>query len=195
MFHLTHLSDSKRSLPVVHWTHITALSLVLAILLILLTGSAALAQENPTTLTRNALYFELFGQGLLYSINYDYRLTPEIGFRAGYSSWTLKPFFLLIAGELKFTSFPLMVNYLTKGESGHLELGVGIMPSTVTLQGREILFGSAVDGKKSVLLGTATIGYRWQPFDGGTLFRIGLTPLFTRQKIMMTGGVSVGYTF
>jgi hypothetical protein len=98
------------------------------------------------------------------------------------------PFPIIFTGtvaELKFTGFPIMVNLLTGEETSHFELGIGVVPGTFSL---DFLEGSGV-------LGTATIGYRAQPRDGGFVFRIGLTPLFTLKGSQITGGLSLGFAF
>ena len=154
------------------------------------------AQEEDTSYCRSAIYVEGLGQGVLYSANYDYRLTPNISLRAGFTSWSV-PFPIIFAvGELKFTGFPIMVNLLTGKETSHFELGIGVVPGILSFQGKEVFFGTEVNGEPiTILLGTATIGYRAQPRDGGFVFRIGLTPLFTFKGAGMTGGLSLGFAF
>jgi len=160
------------------------------------TGSRpAVAQEEPTPFSRSAIYVEGLGQGILYSVNYDYRFTPHFGVRAGFTSWSLPIFAVFSVGELSFTGFPITVNYLSGDRTSHLELGIGIVPARFTMQGQEIFFGTEYEGEGSTVLGTATLGYRAQPRDGGFVFRIGLTPLFTFKKAILTGGLSLGVAF
>jgi hypothetical protein len=132
------------------------------------------------------------GQCFLYSINYDRRLWPNISIRVGFSNWSI-PFFLFAEGNLSFTGFPVTVNYLTGEGTAHLEVGIGIIPATVSFQGRDVFFGSEVDGRANTVLGTATLGYRSQARDGGFVFRIGLTPLFTFKEAQLWGGLSLGF--
>ena len=152
------------------------------------------AQEKDTSYCRSAIYIEGFGQGILYSINYDYRFTPNIGLRTGFTSWSM-PFALFAIDELKFTGFPIMVNYLSGQGTSHLELGIGVVPAIISFQGRMIFFGGEVSGETITVLGTATIGYRAQSRDGGFVFRIGLTPLFTLKGSQISGGLSLGFAF
>ena len=168
-------------------------TLMLCALLVAGAGSAV-AQEKAAHFCPSAIYVEAGGQGILYSVNYDYRLTPHIGLRAGFTSWSI-PISLFAVGELKLTGFPIMVNYLSGEETSHLELGIGLIPVIIAFQGREIFFSTEVNGKGSTVLGTATLGYRSQPQDGGFVFRIGLVPLFTFKKATLTGGLSLGYAF
>jgi hypothetical protein len=158
-------------------------------------GERAFAQGESHALRRNSVYVEAFGQGMLYSINYDYRIRPEISLRAGFTNWTVPLFLLLINGQAQVTAFPLMLNYLTGGGSSHLEVGAGIMPTAISIQGSEIFLGSEIQGSTTVVVGTATLGYRLQPPEGGFVFRVGLTPLFTTKGSIMSGGLSLGYAF
>lgn len=150
------------------------------------------AQDPPEIFKRNAIYFELFGQGGLYSINYDYRIKEEISIRAGFTSWGIGVF----ENNFHFTGFPIMLNYLSGKRSGHLEAGVGFIPATVSFHGGDsnpffILEG---EGSSTRVLGTATLGYRFQPLQGGFVFRAGLTPFFA-DGVRLFGGASVGYAF
>ncbi|MBI1805064.1 MAG: hypothetical protein HY033_08900 [Ignavibacteriae bacterium] len=145
--------------------------------------------------SRSAIYVELLGQGLLYSVNYDYRITDHLSLRAGFSTWTIPSIFGLVDGEISFTGFPIMLNYLTGEGSSHLELGAGIIPANASVTGREIFFGSDVSGSETLILGTATIGYRLQPRDGGFLFRVGLVPLLGSGGLKFSTGLSLGAAF
>lgn len=168
---------------------------VLMVCLLLAAGTASVsARDDSTSFCPSAIYVEVLGQGVLYTVNYDHRLTQNISLRAGFTSWSV-PFALFAVGELKFTGFPVMVNYLSGEETGHLELGVGVIPATLSFQGREIFFGTEVNGTETMVLGTATFGYRAQPRDGGFVFRIGMTPLFTFKEVQIWGGLSLGYAF
>ncbi len=113
---------------------------------------------------RNTLFLELFGQGIFLSLNADYRFRPNFTFRAGLS--------YLIFGW----GIPLSLNYITgKNSSHHLELGLGITLGA----GASIFGGSPV----SFYFLTANFGYRYQPKNGGLVFRISFTPLFFIEKI------------
>jgi hypothetical protein len=92
-------------------------------------------------------------------------------------------------GGLAFTGFPIMVNYLSGEGSGNLELGIGVIPLTVSIGGDSGL------KRGTAVFGTATLGYRFQPLDGGFMFRIGLTPFFNSGGAVPSGGLSLGYAF
>jgi hypothetical protein len=152
-----------------------------------------MAQEKETQYSQNAIFAEGLGPGIFYSINYDHRFTPNMSIRVGFTSWSLPGLFLI--GETNVTAFPITVNHLIGKGASHLELGIGIMPTIVSFSGQEIFFGTQVSGSSTVVLGTANIGYRLQPNEGGIFFRIGFTPLFTFQKFQPWGGVSLGASF
>ena len=75
------------------------------------------AQTDGPEFTRHCLYIEGGGQGMLYSINYEYRFREHLGARVGYTNWSLPGFFLfpLIDGRFGFRGSPLMANYFLGG--------------------------------------------------------------------------------
>lgn len=166
---------------------------------------AALAATAVAQTARNGVYAEVLGNGMLYSCNYERLFTESFGVRIGASYFEPE--------NVPIVTFPLMANYLIGSGSSKLELGLGIcvllLPEKVSLS-----FMTAVDEqlKGNSVLGTATVGYRYQPADGGLVFRVGFTPLFgvfAREKstslyleeyedvfgFRVLGGVSVGYAF
>lgn len=150
-----------------------------------------LAQSPPEDYSRNSIYLEALGQGLLYSVNYDYRFVEHGAIRLGATHFILPDFFI---GTLNITAFPVMAEYLLGGRNDFLEVGLGIIPvyGTFTFE-----FGDAkLPGLNAwVLFGTGTVGYRHQPSGGGFMFRLGITPFFTRVGSRPYGGLSLGYAF
>lgn len=143
------------------------------------------ADPSPELESQHAAYFELGGNGLLYTLNYDYRHNADWGGRAG----------LMRAGGFgaTLTVIPAMGNYLMElGSSSHnLELGAGLMYLGVSLDaGEEEAFGFSDNS----VAGTGTVGYRYQPLDGGVVFRGGLTP-YVGAGTGVWLGLSVGYAF
>lgn len=144
------------------------------------------AQETPEPVpgARNAVYLELLGNGLIYSFNYERRITPAAGVRAG------------IGGFGTAGAVPVMFTYLLGGTRHHLDLGVGPLlvfgPDAVEDEQGNLIEDPATS---AALLGTGTFGYRFQPDDGGFVFRIGLTPLFSFGGILPWVGMSLGYAF
>jgi hypothetical protein len=156
----------------------------------------ARAQEPSTEIARKAIYVEVLGQGLLYSINYDYRIEEAISLRVGFTRWST-PFIFI--RELTATGVPLTVNYLSGERNSHLEAGIGAVLFHFRARGSWFLSESDTESSGNFVLGTVTLGYRYQPRDGGFVFRIGATPLFTWNEGEFTGlffgGISFGYAF
>jgi hypothetical protein len=137
----------------------------------------------------NSIYFELFGNGGLYSINYDRLITENLGGRIGFMY--LPSIDFVITSAENIIVVPLMVNYFA-GDNNKLELGAGIIYVSIDNVGF-LGFESGEGG--SGVVGTAVFGYRYQPKDGGFLFRIGLTPFFSGNGAAVSGGLSIGFSF
>jgi hypothetical protein len=91
-------------------------------------------QENVRSESRNAIYLEFLGQGILYSVNYDYMLSDHFSLRAGATIWEMEPpdFSMKPSSgdrQKEFGGFPIMINYLSGEKDRHLELGIGIVPT------------------------------------------------------------------
>ncbi len=178
----------------------------IAILFMLVALSTTVLAQSPAA--PNSIYAEFAGNGLIYSVNYDRLFSNAFGARIGFS-YTAPEMVSLI-------TFPVMAYYLVGLGSGgsKLEFGLGV---AVMLQPdyQSMSFAAAPDDhlKGNALLGTATVGYRYQRADGGFIFRVGFTPFFgkfTREKPFVPytlpeyedvvrfvpwGGISVGYGF
>jgi len=157
-------------------------------MLVLLVAPAAVAQP-ASHYTQNAFYFEVLGQGLLYSVNFDHRFTENIAARVGFSSFIIE-----FISDVSIITIPLMVEYLSGHGDSHLEVGLGIVPIHGSLS---TSFFGTTEGSVGAwaVIGTATLGYRYQPRTEGLLFRIGVTPLFDSRAAQIWGGLSLGYAF
>ena len=58
-----------------------------------------------------------------------------------------------------------------------------------------VFFGFKSSEGGSAVAGTAVIGYRYQPKDGGFVFRVGLNTFFIGNGAAVSGGLSVGFSF
>ncbi|MBK9256243.1 MAG: hypothetical protein IPM42_12210 [Saprospiraceae bacterium] len=158
----------------------------LLVLLFSITLITAYSQRKKISTTstfkesRNVFYAEFLGNGFFPSINYDTRLKNNFGIRVGvgYS------FSLLF--NYKALSIPVMGNFLF-GKNGHyFELGAGIIYFTNA--------NDVFDEGFNKIAGTLSFMYRNQPVDGGIMWKIGLTPILTLDKVFpYYGGVSLGY--
>jgi len=159
----------------------------------LLAGSSATGQTNKDSLKRNAVYIELLGQGVLYSVNYDYRIKENIALRAGLTTYGINFF-----SKTNVTGFPMMLNYLSGKRKGHFEAGIGFMPLLAVTEENAGWFSWEDDQKKESavgFIGNINLGYRYQPRTGGFIFRINFTPLIFQEQLWPFGGISFGYGF
>jgi len=114
---------------------------------------------------KNAFYFELFGSGTMYSVNYE-RLLPVNSFvsfsaRLGASMDHIGSYY-----------FPVLANVIA-GNKGHYgEFGFG---TTIDLTQY-----SFIDVWEVNFLRTFNIGYRYQKPGGKWLYRIALTPIWSK---------------
>jgi len=145
----------------------------------------AMAVSGIQSQTRNSIFAELGGQGLLFTFNYDARFQKKEngpGFRAGIGYMKMD--------ETSVFTMPVSFNYLLGKNSKFLELGIG-----GTLANAE-MFDS---GTGMQIFGTMSFCYRYQPTDGGFSYRVGLSPIFGFQGggffFPYYGGASVGYSF
>jgi hypothetical protein len=152
-------------------------------------------EEAPRA--NNALYFEGLGNGVAYSVNYERLVVDELAFRVGFSYIEFDAPEDSVSDKTTLVMVPLMLSYYGIGnDRHHLELGLGAVlgyASTETTSPAAATTGSGVG-----VIGTATIGYRFQPREGGFVFRAGFTPLFAADDALGFQpwfGVSLGGAF
>lgn len=154
----------------------------------------AVGHASPdTTATdriRNAVYLELLGAGGLYSINYDRHIAGAWGVRAGYSQ--VGAWMALRDGTIR--TMPVHFVYTPSASRSGLELGAGAM---FYWDDSDSFLGWQVSDEFRVSA-SFNVGYRYQPAEGGFLFRIGFTPFVGYNDGLRAGpfgGVSFGYAF
>ena len=156
-----------------------AISLFLMVLFVSTCAAAWENKEEPFSRKgMKSVYFELGGNGLAFTLNYEKYLTHNLGLRVGG----------MIAPLTKLTFFgTVMANVLwSKGPLG-VETGLGLM----------IVAGElTIDESSSNTIGlTGTLGLRFQDKPGGIVLRLGFTPIMARGGIKPWFGASIGYTF
>ncbi len=133
------------------------------------------------------VFVEALGPGLLYSINYDQRLAKkETGFGIRIGASRYKGY-----DDRYHSTVPVQLNYLFGAPGRYIELGIGTT------------YGGAKQDDNQVtgdFIGTATIGYRRQPFQTkGLTWRLALTPLFVfepqKLRVLPWAGGSIGFRF
>jgi hypothetical protein len=134
------------------------------------------------------VFFELGGQGLQYSVNYDTRFSDRrngFGGRIGLGYLSLK-------GK-EATTIPVSLNYLL-GKGRHFaDFGLG---ATLLLSnGAKPDIFEFHSPTRSIVY-TTNISYRFQPIQKGLFFRAGVGPVFNYDFILVFYlGLSLGYTF
>ena len=151
------------------------------------------------------VYFELFGNAIVYSLNYERTIYRDFSGRVGIA------YIAATTGEnrINFLISPLMVNYLLGSSKHKLELGLGpvmfIGLARIRDYDRKLNFkflfvdietepNKPVIGSDISIAVTGTIGYRYQPGKQGLIFRIAFTPLI-QKKFGSWFGISLGYRF
>lgn len=139
--------------------------------------------------SHHALFVELFGHGVFYNLNYEYRRTPDLVLRASFSlqpGWYDCLFDSSDCRQGLWFVPGLAVAKLFFEGAHHLELGLG---------GGAIV--STKDGWLTAYL-TPQLGYRFEPDEGGFLFRLTFTPLVGASEeylIFPWGGMSFGFSW
>ncbi len=176
---------------------------IAAVLLVVLsTGRPVHAQDDTSfaPADRHAVYVELIGNGLLYSLNYEYRFNEQWNARVGASlvpvdtrtpPTTPDEFIAYVDQDLDpAVLMPLLINRLFGSGRHQLEIGAGALlvfaPENQTLESDFLIGGR--------MLVTGVVGYRYQ-HERGFLFRAGLTPAVTASSLGTLAGISFGYAF
>jgi hypothetical protein len=158
----------------------------------MLTSSSNAQTVSQTS--RNNAFLEFFGNGGNYSVNYERLVGERFGLRVGFAKWRFRDF--SGRSDNSITTIPVMANFLIGKRKSKLELGTGF------LFGRQV--GPAVNGSAPFVNLTGVVGYRYQPYNPGFMFRIGATPFYAFEEenytfptpgFLMSFGLSVGYSF
>jgi hypothetical protein len=173
--------------------------LLIVFSLLLIASYSAMAQQTTASKTDSVqvhraqnIFVEAGAAGLFFSVNYDSRFLNQrngLGARLGVGYW--QPWH-----EDAFVSVPLQVNYLFGKRSHFLEIGAGATYLTsngtygdpLANIGTKLLTGATV-------LPTSTLGYRYQPVNGGINIRASFNPILYTGALVPYFGASAGYTF
>jgi hypothetical protein len=145
--------------------------------------------------SNNALFVELLGSAGLYSINYE-RFIGDFSIRLGGSYFGASGTTTANASaSVSLFTMPLTFSYLgIHGGSHHLDLGLG--PVLVVASGsNSSTSGAGAAFSGTGVGGTAIIGYRYAPLQGGFMFRAAFTPIFGTGGFQPWGGLAFGYVF
>ncbi len=146
------------------------------------TGARTVTDRPP-----QAVFAEIFGRSIFFSLNYDRRFAKKLdglGFSVGAG--------YILTNNIGLFSLPVTLNYLLGNNGKYLEVGAGASYFNRRISN----FDGLVNNNGSSLIGTMTIGYRSQPIKGGFMFRVGINPFFLKNNfIPYYPYVSFGYTF
>ena len=168
-----------------------------SVILLLLTGLVANAQSS---LAKNAVYLEGFGNGGVYSINLERYLSQRFNVRVGFGYWSSEEEF---GGEETYITVPVMLNSLIGGGNHKIEVGAGVMFGSRKFESGDG-FVVRENSNETIFNLTAVAGYRFQKPSGGLLLRAGLTPFLSLNNsedpypdkgLFISGGASIGYVF
>ncbi|MBD1365237.1 hypothetical protein IDJ77_15585 [Mucilaginibacter sp. ZT4R22] len=144
-----------------------------------------------------SIYFEAFGPGSLYSVNYDTRFRKSrkgIGARIGLT-------YVFIDNE-KALAVPLLLNSLFGKKSSFFEVGVGVTfyydfktDYTPFLNDPSLPGSTKFKQYGSGVIWSVTYGYRYQPLKGGLNFRVGNSVIVKNEGLPFWPYIGVGYTF
>jgi hypothetical protein len=148
----------------------------------------------------NGIYVELLGNAGVYSINYDRYVADNLSIRAGFEYIGVSGGAGTESSSVSLLMIPITCNLLiASNNKGHIgsskfELGLGVEVASFSASISSGTFGGFGASGLGILY-TGTIGYRYQPSDGGFIFRIGFTPLFSTHDFVPFGGLSLGIGF
>lgn len=148
---------------------------------------------EPPARDRNFVHLEALGNGGLYSLNYNRVLWKDVTARVGVSYVGASAGFWGAGGEARLVTAPAMANYVGLGsERNRLEMGLGVL--LVYASGGVRLLRRGLEDNRTVLMGTATFGYRYLPRDGFTI-NVGFTPIFGVGLFLPSATAGIGHTF
>jgi hypothetical protein len=161
------------------------------IFILLTLSTRCFSQDAP----KNAVFFELGGNGILYSFNYERQFNNQLLGRIGISYFS---------NDLQI---PLTFGKLFGEEKHHFEVSSGITYQNQLMNDNYDYGYYYTDWepvRKNVMFLTGFVGYRFQKPEGHFLFRAGLTPLFeiydsvnkaSPGVLFIWGGLSFGHRF
>ncbi len=154
--------------------------IISAVALCFTLGHATSARAEDRA-ANNSLFVEGLGPGLLYSFNYERTIENDFALRIGTSYMSFGASASaggadVVEASASLLMVPVVASYLgISSGSNALELGVGgiYLHASAEASGG----GITQTGAGSTVWGTAVIGYRRQPVNGGFMFRVGMSAL------------------
>jgi len=164
--------------------------LFLTTVIVLIAISSLHAQANKS------VFFELGGNGLAFSANFDSRFKKSekgFGFRAGLG------FIPAVDAILFATPFmvtvPLGINHLAGKAPNYFESGIGITYVYITDNFTSAFWGDTEGTPGSTMVFVPSVGYRYAKTGKAIQWRIFISPLFGPGGSKFWAGLSLGYKF
>ncbi len=176
---------------------------ILFILASLLIGLRTNAQDS--TNYKNAVTFELGGNGLTYSFNYERHLTKNFNTRIGFSFWKIIE--NQTEKSMTIMSYPVSLNYWLniRNQKHFLETGIGVM--NLVTSGNLVEYKGVVNYYLNPFV---NLGYKYEPLNNKLNYKIGFSPFIGTKaltnpseqgfqplgnKIQIWGYIGVGFNF
>jgi hypothetical protein len=132
-----------------------------------------LIAQKDTTIARNTIFAEIFGNGFIGSVNYD-RL-----FFISENKFSVRGGMIYLPSFLTFNSYSFVIPLgfsVLLGQKHHYELGLGL----TYVNNIENQYDRAGNNhfSKSVFAFARVLGYRFQKNDGGLFVKVGIDGVF-----------------
>jgi hypothetical protein len=148
----------------------------IAATVLVLAAAATPAFAGDDRSANNSIFIEGGGPGLAYSLNYERIFENDFGLRVGFSYLSISATAGSASASATIWTVPILANYVGLSSGNHaLELGGGA--TVIGFSGAASGFGVSASGSGPAVLGTAILGYRRQPPNGGFQFRVGVEAL------------------
>lgn len=150
----------------------------LLVVMLLAWSAPALGQEK----TRNQVYGEFLGPGIIYSFNYERDVKDPLAVRFGVGGWPE-------SGTQYVVGFGMaMIRVGTERHSAYLGAGAGVgwFTDVDLLERTDVLGGYAI----------GLLAYQFQPSSKGFFLRLSYSPLASAEAVApIWGGLSMGWSF
>jgi hypothetical protein len=164
--------------------------------LLALVPPAARAQNGNGNSASNAVYLELGGNALLYSLNYERLLPSDVALRAGFGYMSISAAGGGASANVTSVGIPLTFSYLgLGGGAAKFELGAGALFQRFS-GAASTGFGDEIEAGTFVPLATFIAGLRIAPPGGGFNFKLAFTPMWHPDvDFFPWGGLGFGVGF
>ncbi len=143
-------------------------------------SASALSGQTPTT-DRDRVYFEVAGNGLAYSVNFERTLWRGLDVRVGAGGLPIEDW----RYALGFAMVGWQMTHGSHAVRGALGAGIIRFEDVFFLEG----------GPQTSVYGTAALAYRFQPRRRGLFFQLAFTPVLEDATLWPWPGLALGYAY